>query len=106
MQNGTAPRGQPVLQIPDISVRIRRKEPYAPLEGLRCRHVGYVGNIIYLTFASLRGDVEFRFALDFGAERIMFDLFADICVRDTGNAESAERVREVKRFEQDYFRNG
>ena len=36
----------------------------------------------------------------------MFDLFADIGVRDTGTAESAERVREVRRFEQDYFGNG
>jgi hypothetical protein len=48
----------------------------------------------------------FRFALDFGAERIQFDLFRDIGVCDTGTAESAERVHEVKRFEQDYFGNG
>jgi hypothetical protein len=34
----------------------------------------------------------------------VFDLFADIGVRDTGTAVSAERVRrEVKRFTQDYF---
>jgi hypothetical protein len=29
-----------MLEIPDISVRIRRKDPYVPLEGLRCRQVG------------------------------------------------------------------
>jgi hypothetical protein len=59
-----------------------------------------------MNFESLQGDVEFQFVLDFGAERIVFDLFADIGVRDTGTAESAERVHEVKRFAQDYFGNG
>jgi hypothetical protein len=54
----------------------------------------------------LQGDVEFAFSLDFGAERIQFDLFNDIGVRDTGSTESAERVHEVRRFEQDYFGNG
>ena len=106
MQNGTTPQGQPTLAIPDISVRIRRKKLYAPLEGLRCKHIGHVGKTVYMNFESLLGDVEFRFALDFGAERIVFDLFGDVGVRDTGSAESAERVHEVKRFEQDYFGNG
>jgi Methylamine utilization protein MauJ len=106
MQNGTAPAGQPTLEIPDISVRIRRKEHYAPFEGLRCRHVGHEGKMVYMFFESPQADVEFQFMLDFGAERIVFDLFADIGVRDTGTAESAERVHEVKRFQQDYFGNG
>jgi hypothetical protein len=106
MHNGTAPMEQPTLEIPDISVRIRRREKYAPLEGLRCKHIGYVGKTVYMNFESLQADVGFRFALDFGAERIVFDLFADVGVRDTGTAESAERVHEVRRFQQDYFGNG
>jgi hypothetical protein len=106
VQNGTVPAEQPMLDIPDISVRIRRKENYAPLDGLRCRRVGYVGKTVYMDFQSLQGDVEFRFALDFSAERIVFDLFADIFVRDNGTVEAAERGHEVKRFEQDYFGNG
>ena len=106
MQDGTAPAGQPTLQIPDISVRIRRKENYAPLEGLRCKHVGYSGKLVQLHFKSLQGDVELRFSLDFGIERIVFDVLSDIGVRDTGTAKSAERVHDVKRFEQDYFGNG
>jgi hypothetical protein len=106
MENGTAPAGQPMLNIPDISIRIRRKATYAPLNVLRCRHVGYAGKMVYMNFESLPGDVKLRFALDFGNERIVFDLFADVGVRDTGTAESAERVHEVKRFEQDYFGNG
>jgi hypothetical protein len=62
--------------------------------------------VIYMNFESREGDVEFRFALDFGAERIQFDLFRDVGVRDTGTAEAAERVHEVRRFSQDYFGNG
>jgi hypothetical protein len=106
LQSGTAPAGEPMLQVPDISVRIRRKAPYAPLDGLRCRHASYVGQRAKMTFASVQGDVEFGFVLDFGAERLGFDLFSDVGVRDTGTAESAERIHEVKRFEHDYFGNG
>jgi hypothetical protein len=106
MKAGTAPAAAPVVQVPDISIRIRRKSIYAALEGLRCQRIGYAGKLLQLHFASAQGDVVFRFLLDFGAERIIFDLFSDIGVRDTGSADSAERVREVKRFEQDYFGNG
>jgi hypothetical protein len=106
VQNGTAPAAQPTPVIPDISVRIRRKENYAPLEGLRCKHVGHTGKLVYMHFESLQGDIMLRFTLDFGTERVALDLFRDIGVRDTGTTQSAERVREVKRFEQDYFGNG
>jgi hypothetical protein len=106
IQKGATPAGEPMMEIPDISVRIRRKDIYAPLEGLRCRHASCVGKVIYMNFESLQGDVAFRFALDFDAERIVFDLFEDIAARDTGTAESADRVHEVRRFWQDYFGNG
>jgi hypothetical protein len=106
MQNGRAPAGQPTLQIPDISVRIRRKDHYPPLEGLRCKHAGHAGKLVQMQFESPQSDVHFRFSLDFGAERLHFDLFSDIAVRDTGTAESAERIHEVRRFWQDYFGNG
>ena len=46
------------------------KENYAPLDGPRCGHVGYLRTTIYMKFESLKGDVEFRFVLNFGAERI------------------------------------
>jgi hypothetical protein len=88
VQNGTALAEQPMLEIPDISVRIRRKENYAPLDGLRCRRVGYVGKTVYMNFEALQGNVEFRFALDFGAERIVFD-----CSRISGPAITAQLSR-------------
>jgi hypothetical protein len=94
------------MEIPDISVRIRRKAHYAPLEGLRCKSLVQNGKMVHLHFESPQGDVNFKFALDFGAERIQFDLFRDIGVCDTGSAESAERIHDVRRFWQDYFGNG
>jgi hypothetical protein len=95
-----------VLNIPDISVRIRGKERYAPLEGLRCTRIGYAEKLIQMKFKSLQGDIAFKFTLDFGAERIGFDPFSDIEFCDTGSAESAERVHEASRFWQEYFGNG
>lgn len=106
MQNGTTPTEEPMMEIPDISVRIRRREKYAPLEGLRCKAVRRVDKVLWMDFASLQGDIEFRFALDFGAERMVFDLFKDVGARDAGSPESAERVHEIKRFEHEYFGNG
>ena len=106
VRDGVAPAEQRMVEIPDISVRIRRREIYAPLEGLRCKRIGQTGKLVHMHLESLEGDVEFRLSLDFGQEKIGFDLFHDIRIRDTGTAESAERVHEVKRFEQDYFGNG
>lgn len=106
MQNGTPPADQRMIDIPDISVRIRRRENYAPLEGLRCKQLGHTGKQVHMHFESLQGDVEFDFSLDFENERIVFDLFRGIGVRDTGTADSAERVHEVKRFMHEYFGNG
>jgi hypothetical protein len=106
MRDGTTPAEQVMLEIPDISVRIRRKENYQPLEGLRCKSAGHTGKLLQLHFKSQQGDIQFRVSLDFGGERIIFDVFSDIDVRDTGTAESAERIHEVRRFWQDYFGNG
>jgi hypothetical protein len=97
---------QRTVEIPDISVRIRRQHPYAPLNNLTVKKVGQNGKLCLMRFESKEGDVIFQFALDFGNERLEFSLFQDIRVKDTGTAESAERIAEVKRFEHDYFGNG
>jgi hypothetical protein len=106
MQNGAPPTDQRMVDIPDISIRIRGKESSAPLEGLRCKRLGHTGKQVHMHFESLQGDVDVDFSLDFENERIAFDVFSGIVVRDTGTAESAERVHEVKRFMHDYFGNG
>jgi methylamine utilization protein MauJ len=94
------------LHIPDISIQIRCRDPYEPLNNLTMKRVAQDGKLLYVRFESKEGDVMFQFALDFGNERLEFSLFQDIGVIDTGTAESAERVAEVKRFEHDYFGNG
>jgi len=94
------------LQIPDISVRIRRRDPYAPLSNLTVKQVGQKGKLLFMRFESMEGDVIFKFALDFGNERLEFSLFRDLGVKDTGTAESAERIAEIRRFERNYFGNG
>jgi hypothetical protein len=106
LQQGTPPTDERLVNVPDISMRIRRKEAYAPLEGLRCTALGYTGKQVHMQFQSLQGDIEVDFSLDFESERILFDIFRGVSVCDTGTAESAERVHEVKRFEHDYFCNG
>jgi hypothetical protein len=97
---------QRILTIPDISIRIKGRDPYAALNDLTVKDVRQNGKLLLMRFASKGGDVIFRFALDFGSERLEFSLFDDIGVKDTGTAESAERVAEIKRFERDYFGNG
>ena len=95
-----------MLDMPDISVGIRGRDPYAPLERLKCKHAAHENKLMYLTFASAQDDVEFRFALDFNAERLHFDVYEDLIVRDIGTANSADRVHDTKRFFHDYFLNG
>jgi len=106
MQNGAPPTDQRTVDIPDISLRIRRKESYAPLEGLRCKRLGHTGKQLHIHFESLEGDVGVEFSLDFEKERILFDIFRGVGVRDRGTAESADRIHEVRRFSNDYFLNG
>jgi hypothetical protein len=106
VRSGPPLRGSPMLDIPDISVGIRGRDPYAPLERLKCKHAAHEGKMMRLTFASAQDDVEFRFALDFNAERLHFDVYEDLIVRDNGTAAAADRVHDTKRFFHDYFLNG
>lgn len=106
MLDGSEPTEQKMVEVPEISVRIRRKASYPPLESLRCKDLRRQGKLLRMHFESELGDVLFRIALDFAAERINFDLFTDVGVHDLGSAQSADRIHEVKRFWQDYFANG
>jgi hypothetical protein len=104
-------RGVPVtdermVDIPDISVEIRRKPPYAPLSNLTIRGLQHEGNILAMHYASNDGLIDFRFRLDFANERLNFDIFSDVGQRDVGTAESAEAIAECARFFKEYFGNG
>jgi hypothetical protein len=95
-----------MVEIPDISVRIRKRDSYEPLSNLSVKEIGQNGKVLDMRFASKDGDVVIHFQLDFGAERLNFSLFHDLAVKDTGTAELAERIAEVRRFQHEYFGNG
>jgi hypothetical protein len=97
---------QRTVSIPDISVRIRKRAPYAPLSNLVIKEIGQNGTVLHVRFESKTGDVVIRFQLDFAAERLNFSLFQDLAVKDTGTPDSAETIAEVRRFENEYFGNG
>jgi len=101
----TIERGQ-MVNIPRIDVRLRRREPYAPLANLAPLELGQDGSLVFLRLGSDDATVRFDVTLDFANERLLFDLFSDVEVVDTGTAESAERVAEFRRFSMEYFGNG
>jgi hypothetical protein len=74
-----------ISEIPDISIRIRRRDRYAPLENLTIKELGQIGKQLHMRFESKDGD-------DFGAERLEFSVFHDLVVKDMGTAESADRI--------------
>lgn len=95
-----------VVDVPDISIMIRTREPYKPLSNLSITALNQTGKILHLRFESKASDVAIRFQLDFGAERLNFSIFDDVGAKDTGTPESAEIIAEVRRFENEYFGNG
>jgi Methylamine utilization protein MauJ len=95
-----------MVEIPDISVRIRKRDPYKPLSNLSVKEIGQNSKLFYIRFESKSGDVKIRLQLDFGAERLDFSLGRDLFARDTGSAEAADNMAEVSRFSSEYFGNG
>jgi hypothetical protein len=95
-----------MVEIPDISVRIRKRDPYKPLSNLSVKEIGQNSKLFYIRFESKSSDVKIRFQLDFGAERLDFSLGRDLFARDTGSAEAADNMAEVSRFSSEYFGNG
>ncbi len=59
------------VEIPDISVRIRRRDPYAPLNNLTLKKVGQNGKLCLMRFESKEGDVIFQFALSERTPRVL-----------------------------------
>jgi hypothetical protein len=104
-------RGVPVTEermvdIPDISVEVRRHPPYAPLSNLSIKGLQHEGKTLAMHYGSNDGSIDFRFRLDFANERLIFDVFSDIGQKDTGTAEGAEAIADCSRFFRDYFGNG
>jgi hypothetical protein len=95
-----------MVEIPDISIRIRKRDPYTPLTNLSVKDMGQDGNLFHMRFGSKDGSVMVRFVLDFSAERLEFSPFDGARIKDTGGASGADDVAEVCRFQNDLFGNG
>ncbi len=106
MVRGANPTEERMVEIPNIGVRVRRKEPYGPLSNLTVKELTRGQHNIGLLYASEDDFVQFRINLDFANERLHFNLFSDIGFADTGSAASAEKVAELSRFWSDLFGNG
>jgi hypothetical protein len=94
------------IDIPRINVQLRRHAPYSALSNLQPVELRQRGTSLFMRFESEDGNVQVQFRLDFAAERLEFDLFTDLGVRDSGTADGAIVVAEVKRFSNAYFGNG
>lgn len=101
--------GQRDVNIPDISVELNRKMPYAPLSALTIQAIGQDGqhgHIVHMHFISKDGLIDFRIHLDFTNERLNFEWSRDFARRDDGSPESAEAIAECSRFLKEYWGNG
>jgi hypothetical protein len=94
------------VDIPNINVQLRRREPYPPLSNLVVKEMVQKGAGLYMHFESEDGPAQIRFKLDFAEERLVFELFDDLTVTDAGTPEAAEAIAEIRRFSKEYFGNG
>jgi hypothetical protein len=95
-----------MTDIPRINVQLRRHPPFPALSNLNPVDVGQQGTSLRMRFASGDGNVRLQFILDFAEERLRFDLFNDVVARDSGTADGAIAVADLKRFCNAYFGNG
>jgi hypothetical protein len=94
------------IEIPDVSIRIRKRDSYKPFNRMQLDAIRQNGRVLHLRFVSTTGDVGIQVQLDFAEERLRFDLDTDLLATDTGSARAAEDMAEVSRFWMEYFMNG
>jgi hypothetical protein len=103
---GDASTREPSVDIPNIAVRIRGKEPYQPLSNLTIKEMTRGEHQLHLLYVLGDHQIVFQVTLDFVEERLNFSLFTDIAYHDDGTATTAEMIAEVLRFQADLFGNG
>jgi hypothetical protein len=104
---GDSPADERLVDMPNISIQLRKKQPFAPLSNLAIKDMHHDGpHSIVLLFESANGRTQFRFRLDFANERLVFNDNTDIGHKDSGDPESAEERAELSRFHKEFFGNG
>ena len=104
--SGAGPLECEQADMPSVSVRLRQRPPYIPMENMVISGLDVLGAIIRVAYKSVDGLFEMRFQLDFGEERLAFAIDDGIYGRDDGSVAAAEYRREFHRFLRDYFLNG
>lgn len=95
-----------LVNIPLISVQLRRCKPYPPLSKLVVNGIKQNNTDLFMRFQSEDGGVRLQFKLDFAEERLVFDPFKDLAAVDAGTREAALTIAELERFRKEYLANG
>lgn len=106
LRAGQVIEGNHEIDFPEISVRLRRRDPYPPLEGMAVVRLTQSGSSLIMSCVSQDGLIEFNLSLDFAEERVKFNMFTDIVAIEDGTAASASNIAHLRRFSMEYFLNG
>jgi hypothetical protein len=96
--SGEGARPDETVDLPDIHVRLRESPPYGPMEGMTVAGLAVQGDKIQLAYRSPDRLFEFRFVLDLGDERLVFDVTQGLFAHDDGSVVAAEHRKEIQRF--------
>ncbi len=96
-----------IVDLPVISIRLRGKPKYPPLEGLSPKYMHQDGTNVHLRYGREDGSLEVRFNLNFGDERLEFDIHDGVYgIADDDSADFAESKAHMAEFSKWYYLNG
>jgi hypothetical protein len=95
-----------IIDLPRINVRLRLHPPFAPLENLHPVEIHQNKSVLFVRFQSDDRNLQIQFHLDFASERLQFNMFHDVAMRDSGTADGALALLGFGRFRNAHFCNG
>lgn len=104
--SGVSSSTDAILQIPSISVRLRRKDPFPPFEKMIPIGWNIEDQKLVLVFGSKNQFVRLKLILDFVKERMILPLQGGIEFSDDGSVEAAQSGKAIEQFTQAYNANG
>jgi hypothetical protein len=104
--SGEGVRPNEEVDLPEIHVRQREFPHYGVFEGMSPSNAVVQDGKVHLVYRSETGLCFTNFILDFGIERIIFDIEDGIVLNDDGSVVAAEHNADCQRFIRDYGLNG
>jgi hypothetical protein len=98
--------GTLTVNLPSISLELRRRAPYKALSSLEPVALEQHGPLVILVAQSADKCFWFRCYMDFTNERLHFDVQRDIGARDNGTADCADLMTDFQHFIYEYLCNG